>query len=405
MRAAAAATVRDGRSVSLSYPLATEPGPENLEPVQHEMRLDDDHCSDFIGIAYHGRANTHLDALCHVYTRAGGELFGGRSSSEHITMEGATTLSVDHWREGIVTRGVLYDIPRLRGVDHVTTDAPVHGWELADAAAAAGIEPRAGDAVVIRSGAGPFYAARPGFPEGYDDPSRPGVHASCLEFFHAVATVSQVIGLKPGHHRAPWSANDLVRHHGRLMHPIFGCAMCVPRPEDGRACWRVPAPLRHRLVADLPLPRRWRCSIVERARRVGEDGPISSPPGARTKELVDDQQRDPLLALVQSGERRAVASPRPARARGRRARTKATRWRRCGLHAEPIARCVLPVPDRPGDHDVLGARGAGRELGDAAGARRRASQSSCSVLMSGNRAWRDDCGRGVAPDLDAAGSS
>ena len=185
VRAAAAATVREGRSVSLSYPLAVEPGPENPEPVQHEMRLDADHCSDFIGIAYHGRANTHLDALCHVYTRAGGELFGGRSSSEHITMEGATTLSVDHWREGIVTRGVLYDIPRLRGVDHVTADAPVHGWELADAAAAAGIEPRAGDAVVIRSGAGPFFANHPGFPEGYDDPQRPGVHASCAEFFHA----------------------------------------------------------------------------------------------------------------------------------------------------------------------------------------------------------------------------
>ena len=42
VRAAAAATVRDGRSVSLSYPLAMEPGPENPEPVQHEMRLDDE---------------------------------------------------------------------------------------------------------------------------------------------------------------------------------------------------------------------------------------------------------------------------------------------------------------------------------------------------------------------------
>ena len=177
--------MREGRSVSLSYPLAMEAGPENPEPVQHEMRLDDDHCSDFIGIAYHGRSNTHLDALCHVYTRAGGELFGGHSSAEHITPEGATTLSVDHWREGIVTRGVLYDIPRLRGVDYVTREDPVHGWELADAAEAAGIEPRAGDAVVIRSGAGPFYAAHPGFPTGYDDPSRPGVHASCAEFFHA----------------------------------------------------------------------------------------------------------------------------------------------------------------------------------------------------------------------------
>lgn len=185
VRAAAAATVKDGHSVTLSYPLATEPGPENAEPVQHEMRLDDDHCSDFIGIAYHGRANTHLDALCHVYTRAQGQLYNGYESSEHITPEGATTLSVDHWRGGIVTRGVLYDIPRLRGVEHVPADEPVHGWELADAAAAEGVQPRPGDAVVIRSGAGPFKASHPNFPEGYDDPTRPGVHASCIEFLHA----------------------------------------------------------------------------------------------------------------------------------------------------------------------------------------------------------------------------
>ena len=185
VRTAAAALVQDGRSVSLSHPLATEPGPENAEPVQHEMRLLGDHCADFIGIFYHGRANTHLDALCHVYTHADGDLFNGRPSADNITLEGAKTLSVDHWRHGIVTRGVLYDIPRLRGVEHVPVSEPVHGWELEDAAQAEGVEPRPGDAVVIRSGAGPFMAAHPGFPEGYEDQRRPGVHASAIEFLHA----------------------------------------------------------------------------------------------------------------------------------------------------------------------------------------------------------------------------
>ena len=76
---------------------------------------------------------------------------------------------------------MLYDIPRLGGTDFVTPGAPVHGWELVDAAAGAGITPRAGDAVLIRSGHGPYFAAsdeRPGFG------GAAGVHASCIEFLH-----------------------------------------------------------------------------------------------------------------------------------------------------------------------------------------------------------------------------
>jgi hypothetical protein len=55
----------------------------------------------------------------------------------------------------------------------------VHGWELADAAAEAGIEPAAGDAVVIRCGRGAFEHAQGGVRD-FVSPS--GVHASCVEF-------------------------------------------------------------------------------------------------------------------------------------------------------------------------------------------------------------------------------
>ena len=178
-RRAAAALAREGRSVSVGRPLATDPGPFNPNPVQHFMRVRAGGASDFIGISYHGYVNTHLDALCHIFTRDG-RLYDGRPTSE-ITWQGALTCSVEHWRDGIVTRGVLYDIPRLRGVDYVTADAPVHGWELEDAAAAQQLEPQPGDAVLIRSGRESYFAANPDTPYA---PSPAGVHASALEFLH-----------------------------------------------------------------------------------------------------------------------------------------------------------------------------------------------------------------------------
>jgi kynurenine formamidase len=64
----------------------------------------------------------------------------------------------------------------------VAAGHPVHGWELADAAAACGVEPRAGDAVVIRSGHGAYFAAHAGEQPGFASPS--GVHASCIEFLY-----------------------------------------------------------------------------------------------------------------------------------------------------------------------------------------------------------------------------
>ena len=91
------------------------------------------------------------------------------------------TGTIDFWRDGIVTRGVLYDVPRFRGAEYVEPGAPVHGWELADVAAAQGVEPRPGDAVLVRSGFG-RYLELTGERPGFGSPA--GVHASCVEFLH-----------------------------------------------------------------------------------------------------------------------------------------------------------------------------------------------------------------------------
>jgi kynurenine formamidase len=130
---AAVGEVRLGRTVSLAAPVEHRPRPDNPDPAQHEMKepLGADagpglsFSMDRIAMNIHGNADSHLDALCHVIFDGG--LYNG-VAADTVTKAGAAELSIDLAADGIVSRGVLLDVPRLRGVpwlepgDHVTVD-------------------------------------------------------------------------------------------------------------------------------------------------------------------------------------------------------------------------------------------------------------------------------------------
>jgi kynurenine formamidase len=172
-RQEAAALVMSGRAVSLAHPLNTIGGPGNWNPAQHFLRVWGDACVDYIGVNYHGYATTHIDALCHIFWD--GKMWNGRTAADEVTSLGASSGAVDAWSSGITTRGVLLDIPRFRGAEYVTLEAPVRGWELEAAAEQQGVELRPGDAVVVYSGRSAFYAAHRELTPGAR-PS-PGLHA------------------------------------------------------------------------------------------------------------------------------------------------------------------------------------------------------------------------------------
>ena len=183
-RRRAAALVAAGRTVSLSRPLDTFAGPANPYPAHHFVAMQGSGgMLDYFGMFIHGVTQTHIDALSHLgaHGHGGGVYWNGKPFGP-LRMPADRSGTIEHWREGIVTRGVLYDIPRLRGSGWVEAGRPVHGWELADAAAGAGVEPRPGDAVIIRSGHGAYYDAHPDERPGFGSPS--GVHASCVEYLY-----------------------------------------------------------------------------------------------------------------------------------------------------------------------------------------------------------------------------
>ena len=185
----AAGLVQAGRTVSCSNPLATSAvvpdERRNGRPADHRMSVGPAASGDYVGVSYHGFVNTHIDALCHIFTgdaNEGGRLYNDRDPAL-VTETGALTNSVDNWRDGIVTRGVLYDIPRMRGQDYLETDNPVEGWDLEDWAKSVGIEPRDGDIVLVRSGSDKFWAANPDFEFSFP-PNTPGNAPSIIEYLY-----------------------------------------------------------------------------------------------------------------------------------------------------------------------------------------------------------------------------
>jgi kynurenine formamidase len=149
--AAAAATVRSGRTVSCARALDTVAAPDNHAPVTHRMigTAADGWGADSFAVTPHGFSTSHIDALCHVFD--GGRLYNG-FGTDAVTAQGANRLGIHHLRAGVVTRGVLLDIPAVRGVDALEPGEPVFPEDLEAAEERAGLLVRTGDALFVRTG-------------------------------------------------------------------------------------------------------------------------------------------------------------------------------------------------------------------------------------------------------------
>src|SRR5436305_6057597 len=68
---------------------------------------------DYVGLDYHNDGHSHIDAFCHVAYE--GCLYKGQPA-DSVTSEGAGAETIEVLKQGLVGRGVLLDVPRLRGV-------------------------------------------------------------------------------------------------------------------------------------------------------------------------------------------------------------------------------------------------------------------------------------------------
>jgi kynurenine formamidase len=147
----AAALVQAGISVSLARDLNTEKAIDNPDPFRDTMTLgvDGKFNMDTYTVNFHGFAFSHFDALSHTYYED--HLYNGFPDTA-ITSSGASVLDTVQYRNGIFTRGVLIDIPWLRGLPYLDKDAHVSGEDLDAWEAKTGVHVHSGDAVLIRTG-------------------------------------------------------------------------------------------------------------------------------------------------------------------------------------------------------------------------------------------------------------
>ena len=152
-RKQAAALVRDGVSVSLASNESAEKEPDNPCPIEWSMLTATSSIAmDKVAFpCIHGAGHTHLDSFAHVFFD--GKMWNGYSVAGLVTMErGAGKSSILTMKNGIVTRGVLYDIARLKGVPYLEPGTRIFPEDLEAWEKKTGVKAMAGDALLLRWG-------------------------------------------------------------------------------------------------------------------------------------------------------------------------------------------------------------------------------------------------------------
>ena len=152
-RVDAATLVLDGTTVSLSLFANKRQDSVNTNPFQHVLTVsrfgEHEVAGDTYSVQYHGFAHSHMDGLPHFAHK--GQLYNGYSV-DTLSPEGAGRLGIHNAFRGIFTRGILVDIPWLRGLDYLEPGTAITAADLEAWEARTGVRIGSGDVLLIRTG-------------------------------------------------------------------------------------------------------------------------------------------------------------------------------------------------------------------------------------------------------------
>ncbi len=195
-RKQAAALVKEGFAVSLARDTEKNQAVDNPSPFGHTMTATGSKplgqfVVDTYSVNYHGYAHTHMDALCHMFYN--GKMYNGFSQQE-VTKDGANKDSISVFKNGLFSRAILMDIPRLKGVPYLEPSTPIYPEDLEAWEKKAGVRVQSGDILFFRTGRWARRAAK-----GPWDVSAnaAGLHASCMKWIkdRDVAMVGSDVGM------------------------------------------------------------------------------------------------------------------------------------------------------------------------------------------------------------------
>jgi len=183
VRKQAVATVSEGTTVSCSWEVPT--GPVGLERTVSAVDLTTDSrgrigwsLEHITAWAFHGYAITHLDALCHIFWD--GHMYNGRPTDLVSDADGARQLAITDAGGGMLTRGVLLDVARVRDVAWLEPGEGAFPEDLEAAEASQGVRVEPGDGVLLRTGYGRWRHETGKVSPMEAGITQPGWQAACL---------------------------------------------------------------------------------------------------------------------------------------------------------------------------------------------------------------------------------
>ena len=200
-RLAATKLVKNGDAVSLAWEFDTDNQPNDpVAPIRAmtmlgdgirvdqqdanrtpPLRLRQGFAGEIMVLPYHGSRITHIDALSHVSWD--GKLFNNYLVDAAITArEGARVLDA-RGAQNVVTRGVLIDVPKHRGIAWVPEGEYITPDEVQSILAAEHVEIESGDVLFLRTGNGRRMLEE-GVGHMGNVPGPAGYHVANMPFFH-----------------------------------------------------------------------------------------------------------------------------------------------------------------------------------------------------------------------------
>ena len=194
---AGAASVRSGKCISMQLPM-DDKGPQTgafgrVNPLHQMVATGTDHlagrqvyANDKLGFGYADdslffflQGGSQWDALGHIFRD--GKMYNGFSAGE-VTSAGAARGGVEHMPT-VVSRGVLLDVAKARGVDALEVGTAIYPEDLDEAARQQGVQVRPGDVLLIRTGDMGARRVRPGW-DGYSAGDAPGLSLLTAPWLH-----------------------------------------------------------------------------------------------------------------------------------------------------------------------------------------------------------------------------
>ncbi len=191
-RCEAAALVRKGTTFTLQIPMdargpmagpirvnpihtmtATGVDPEQTVPMAAGARYTDDVMFLYL------QSGTEWDSLAHIFYD--GQLYNGYPATD-VDTAGARRLGIDKTGSSYVSRGVLLDAARHRGVECLDPSVRLTSDDLDAIAASQGVAVGEGDIVLLRTGILSEYARTGGWAQYHG--SHPGLHYRAAEWLH-----------------------------------------------------------------------------------------------------------------------------------------------------------------------------------------------------------------------------